>query len=68
MVLLMMEVYCMFIDVVASGLSCIDILKEPFFSSKVLRLIGILSSSRLVIVGSSLFSLTIILFYTSHES
>ncbi|KAL6221580.1 hypothetical protein ACLB2K_004976 [Fragaria x ananassa] len=34
-------------DVVASGLSCIDILKEPFFSSKVLRLIGILSSSRL---------------------
>lgn len=68
MVLLMMEVYCIFIDAVASGLSCIDILKEPFFSSKVLRLIGILSSSRLVIVGSSLFSLTIILFYTSHES
>ncbi|XP_050382683.1 dicer-like protein 4 isoform X2 [Argentina anserina] len=34
-------------DAVISGLSCIDILKEPFLSSKVLRLIGILSSFRL---------------------
>ncbi|KAM5548130.1 dicer-like protein 4 [Rosa sericea] len=34
-------------DAVASGLSCVEILKEPFFSSKVLRLIGILSSFRL---------------------
>ncbi|XP_024022600.1 dicer-like protein 4 isoform X1 [Morus notabilis] len=33
-------------DVVGSDLSRIDVLKEPFFSSKLLRLIGILSSSR----------------------
>ncbi|KAJ0089697.1 hypothetical protein Patl1_14811 [Pistacia atlantica] len=33
-------------DGIASELSCIEILKEPFFSEKLLRLIGILSSFR----------------------
>ncbi|KAH9654546.1 Dicer-like protein 4 [Citrus sinensis] len=34
-------------DGIASDLSCIEVLKEPFFSKKLLRLIGILSTFRL---------------------
>ncbi|KAJ4709652.1 Dicer-like protein [Melia azedarach] len=34
-------------DGISSDLSCIEVLKEPFFSKKLLRLIGILSSFRL---------------------
>ncbi|KAH0970234.1 hypothetical protein GBA52_022390 [Prunus armeniaca] len=34
-------------DAIADDLSCVEILKEPFFSRKLLRLIGILSSFRL---------------------
>ena len=37
-----------FTDDVACDLSAEEVLKEPFFSQKVLRLIGILSSFRLV--------------------
>lgn len=36
------------VDGVAYELSCIEVLKEPLFSQKLLRLIGILSSFRLV--------------------
>lgn len=47
------------LDAVASGLSCVEVVKEPFFSSKVLRLVRILSSFRLVFMASFLYSLTI---------
>ena len=47
---------------VGSDLSCIEVLKEPFFSSKFLKLIGILSSARL----DSISSLLIVYLSCSH--
>ena len=46
LVVLLIGIFVTIVVGVGSDLSCSEILKEPFFSSKLLKLIGILASFR----------------------